>query len=175
MFTRKKTCQSRGEWIIHCGTRKKPMCSILKCLFVQTHFFFSVFLSAVVKQQSNKAIIMFEGDQETHTVWYLVPICPGKLPSKRDYRHWPPTHLEVCVSDPLHYSVTCPNNGITVLVLTFCPSRLQGLRKHNTQIAAKALMWPGPSITQREVREGWWPAEIMPHQQLLCASSYGGK
>lgn len=37
------------------------------------------------------------------------------------------THLEVYVPDPLHHSVTRPNNRVLVVVLTFCPPRLEGL------------------------------------------------
>ncbi len=92
----------------------------------------------MARHQSNKAIIIFEGVLEINR-WYLVAICLRNLPSKWEYRHWPPTHLEVYVSNPLHYSVTCPNNGVPILVLTFCPTCLQGLWKHNTQITAQAL------------------------------------
>lgn len=43
------------------------------------------------------------------------------------------THLQVYVSNPLHYSVTGPNNWVWVLELTLCPPYLQSLWKQKTQ------------------------------------------
>lgn len=139
------------------------------CMVFSWELFFCI-LSA--RHHNNKAIIIFAGFLET-TRWYLVAICTRTLPSKGEYHHWPPTHLEVYVSDPLHYSVTCPNNGVPVLVLTFGPLCLQGLRKHNTQLTAQALMWRGGD-ENTEVGEGWRPAGIMHHPRLLRASSNAG-
>ena len=70
-------CQSRGS------QSQKNTCVVFCYVYLcKTCVSFCVFLSAAVKQQSNKAIIMFAGDQETQTERDLVPICAGKLPSK---------------------------------------------------------------------------------------------
>lgn len=68
---------------------------------------------------------------------YLVAVYIRNPSSWRKYRHWPPTYLEVYVSDPFHDSVTCPNNGVPVLVLTVSPPNLQSLQKHNAEITVQ--------------------------------------
>lgn len=68
---------------------------------------------------------------------YLVAVYIRNLLSWRKYRHRPPTYLEVYVPDPFHDSLTCPNNGVPVLVLTVCPPNLQSLQKHNAEMTVQ--------------------------------------
>lgn len=137
-----------GYWKLRTGSISHHGSS--KTLFSHSSMYIQVppppFLQHWRGNQSNKAIIIFVG---VLLWWYLVAIWPRNLHSRGEYRHWPPTHLEVYVSDPLHYSVTCPNNGVPVLVLTSDPPCLQGLQTtQHTDNCART------NVAQREVREG---------------------
>lgn len=52
---------------------------------------------------------------------------------KQNSHHWPPTHLQVYIFNPLDYSVTCPNKGVPVLMLALGPPGLQSLWKHKNR------------------------------------------
>lgn len=95
---------------------------------------------------------------------YLVAVYIRNLSSSRKYRHWPPTNLEVYVPDPFHDSVTCPNNGVPVLVLAVSPPNLQSLQKHNAEITVQGQT---VFVAQRKVMGGRGPAVIMQQQRLV--------